>query len=238
MKKILLIITLIFIITLAKAQSFEVSVQANGGLSGYFGNSTVSATNLNVDNATNHTGYPNGTGNVLAFSYGADIQWQYTFKSRFILGLQTGYEILASKVDINGVYDGNGSGETSATGYAEDHDGFINISPYIGYRFNLHKVRLDVLPGFDLAFGVNSWHTVNVTASDNTYYNKHTDNIYGNPDNDVRVRLGLAAYYQKFGITASYSRGLTNFNSGALADGPVPPLYRQVFRLGLSYRIK
>jgi len=238
MNEIFLVVSLIFIAIQVKAQSFEVSLQANAGLAGFTGKSTVNTTNLNVNNATDHTGYPNATGNLLTLSYGADIQWQYTFKSRFILGLQTGYEILSSKVNINGVYDGNSSGETSAAGYAKDHDGFVNINPYIGYRFNLKKVRLDVLPGFDFAFGVNSWHTVNVTASDNTYYDKHTDNVYGHPADDVRARIGLAAYYQKFGVTASYSHGLTNFNSGALADAPVPALYRQVIRLGLSYQIK
>jgi len=237
MKKYFLIILLVFIAAGVKAQSFEVSVQANGGSSGYVGKGTVSTTFLDGADPANHTGYPNGDGNRQLFSYGADLQFQYTFKSSFILGLQTGYEVLGSKADINGVYDGNET-ETAATGYTEQHAGYVNINPYIGYRFKLKKVRLDVLPGLDLAFGAHESNTVNVTASDNTYYNAHTDNVYYHPSDDVRLRLGLAAYYQKFGITASYSHGLANFTADELADAPVPAEHRNVLRLGISYRIK
>jgi len=238
MRKILLAIPLFFIFTQAKAQSFEISVQANGGLSAYRGNSTVNTTFLDGADPTAHTGYPNGDGNRLAFSYGADIQLQRNFKSNFILGLEAGYEVLGSKTNINGVYDDTANGETAASGYAEQHAGYVNVNPYIGYRFIIKKVKLDVLPGLDFAFGAHESNTINVTATDNTYYNAHTNNVYFNPSDDVRVRLGLAAYYQRFGLTANYSHGLVNFNSGALADSVVPPEHRDVFRLGLSYRIK
>jgi len=232
MKRIYLSLLLIFCAIQLKAQSFEVSVQVNTGVSHYSGAGTLSSTFLNVDEQQ-HTGYPNGDGNRNAITFGADIQLQYTSRHNFILGLQTGYEALGSKIDITSI----GSPGTPATGSFTDHLNYINLNPYIGYRFKLSKVRLDVMPGLDFAFGASSKQTGKAVTNDNVTYTA-SDITYGGPKSDVRVRLGLAAYYQKFGITASYSHGLTDFNSGALADGPVPSLHLEVLRIGLSYRIK
>jgi hypothetical protein len=237
MKKILLSLLLVFSILGLKAQTSEFSIQANGGMSHDVGNGTVSSTNLNVDGGNSHGGYPNGDGNRYAFSYGLGLQWQYVFKCNFLLGLQAGYEVVSNKVNIDGVYDG-ASTETPATGYVTDHNGFININPSIGYRLHFNKVRFDILPGFDIALGMHGSETVNVKASDNTYYNRPLNDLNSKPTDDFRLRLGLAAYYKKFGINASYSHGLHNYNSDELADEPVPALNVNVIRLGISYRIK
>jgi hypothetical protein len=234
MKKILLIGLFACGIIQVKAQSFEISAQANGGLSHYVGQSTQSTTFLDAGDPANHTGYPNGDGNRLAFSYGADIQWQYTFKCNFILGVQTGYEVVSSKININGVYDGS-NGETPATGYVTDHYYFININPYLGYRFTINKVKLDLLAGIDIAPGAGHHETIDVKASDNTYYNSPTNNYSTASNTDIRLRFGAAAYYQRYGVTASWSRGADLGTT--YADSYVPPQHIEIFRLGLSYRI-
>ena len=233
MKKALIILFLIFCGIQLQAQSFDFSVLANGGLSHEVGKSTVNSTFLNAD-ASTHTGYANGDGNTLAFSYGAGFQFQYTFKCDFILGAQTVYEVVSIKTNINGVYDGTGGGEISASGYTTNHYGFININPYFGYRFKINKVRLDVLPGFDVSFGVANKQVVNVKASDNSYYNK--PNIAIENGDDLRLRLGLAAYYKRYGITASGSRGFDQF--ARYADAYIPPEHMEIFRLGLLYKLK
>jgi hypothetical protein len=232
-----LILTILFILSIVelKAQGFEFSVQANTGLSYYVGQGTLHSTFLNVSSVSDHSGYPNGDGNIASPIWGTDLQFQYTFKSNFVLGVQTGYEQISYKVDINGVYDG-AANETQATGYTNQHNGYININPYLGYRLKLDKVRLDVLPGFDIALGTNSYTTVNVKASDGTFYNKPSYD--GAPATEIRARLGLAAYYQKFGITASYSHGTKDYNSGLASDSVLPTLYTELFRVGLSYRIR
>ncbi len=231
MKKIYLSILLIFCAIQLKAQSFEVSVQANTGLSHYTGAGTVSSTFLNVYEQQ-RTGYPNGDGNRNATIFGADIQWQYISRHNFILGLQTGYEALGSKIDITSI----GSPGTPATGSFTDRLNYINLNPYIGYRFKLSKIRLDVMPGLDFALGIHGSETGKAITNDNVTYT--SDGANGTTRSDVRLRLGLAAYYQKFGITASYSHGLADFNSGALSDSVLPSLRFEVMRIGLSYRIK
>ena len=128
-----LILTILFILSIVelKAQSFEFSVQANTGLSHYVGQGTLHSTFLNVSSVSDHSGYPNGDGNIASPIWGTDLQFQYTFKFNFIIGAQTGYEQISNKVDINGVYDG-ATTETSATGYVNQHYGYFNINPYLG----------------------------------------------------------------------------------------------------------
>ncbi len=248
MKKAFLIISIIFSVIQAKAQSLEFSVQANSGMSHFTGATTLKNTFLNGANTQDHTGYPNGTGNIYAPGFGAGFQLQYTFKSGFLAGAQAGFEQFSSKVDINGVYDnsmvlyanvngGSGVEEVPATGHVTDHLDYINLNPYIGYRFLLNKVKLDLLPGIDIALGTGSSETVNVKASDGTYYNR-SSLTSGKPSTDVRMRMGAVAYYYNWGITASYSKGLKDFNSGRLSDSVLPPLHSELFRIGLLYRLK
>ena len=234
MKKIFLCLLLALITIEVKAQSFEISGQVNTGVSHYVGAGTVSSTFLNVDPQT-HTGYPNGDGNRNAVIFGADIQWQYTAKSNFILGLQTGYEALGSKIGINSVF--NEGANEPATGTFTDHLNYINLNPYFGYRFKLNKVKLDIMPGLDFALGVHGSESGKATTNDNTTYNA-SDVANGTTRSDVRLRFGLVAYYQKFGITASYAHGITDFNSGAVSDSVLPTLRVEVIRIGLSYRLK
>jgi hypothetical protein len=235
MKKIFLSLFFLLAVARLKAQNFEFSVQANTGLSHYTGDRPSHSTNLNVYSVSGHSGYPNNDGTILSPCYGVDLQLQYTFKFNFIMGVQAGYEVISNKVAINGVYDGAAT-ETAATGYVNQHNGYIDINPYLGYRFNINKVKLDILPGVDIAPGANTYNTVNVKASDGTFYNKYAPFYGGAPALELRYRLGLAAYYKKYGITAGYSHGkdIRNYN----ADGPVPSEYIEIFRLGISYRIK
>jgi len=251
MKKTLLIALFIFAFIQLKAQSFEFSIQANSGVSHLTGGSALRTTTFNGSSTQQNAGYPNNTGNLSAPDFGADLQLQYNFKCGFILGAQAGFEQFSSKVNINGVY---GSYDApvlflnigtlypattfvSATGHVTDHWDYINFNPYFGYRFAFKKVKLDVLPGFDIAEGTGSSETVNVKASDGSYYNKSTLPS-DKPATDVRPRIGLAAYYQRFGVVASYSKGLHDYNSGKTSDSDWPPLRTELLRLGISYRIK
>jgi hypothetical protein len=245
MKKIIFIILLVSFIIRVNAQSLEFSVQAYSGMSHFTGNTTTHSTFLNTSATDPHAGYPNGTGNIYTPDLGIALQLQYNFKSGFLLGGQAAFEQFNNKVDINGVYEDQtylayqlAPGPEAATGHVTDHDNYVNLTPYIGYRFVLNKVKLDVMPGFDIAIGVGGSETVNVKANDGTYYNKPNIANGGIPPSDVRARIGLAAYYLRYGIIASYSRGLKDYNSGELSDSDLPPLHAELFRLGLSYRIR
>jgi hypothetical protein len=245
MKKTYLILILVFSIAQLHAQSFEFSVQANSGVSRFVGKGTVDETFIDGD-PTTHTGYANGTGNSIAATYGIDLQGQQTFKSNFILGLQAGFETFGGRTKIS-------DNSPEQTGYTTTNYDYVNVNPYVGYRFKLGNSKLDLLPGFDIGFHTGSSYSVNVDESGGDYYNK-SGYVNNTTPTEVRLRFGLAWYYHHFGITASYAYGLTNLNNNEVTTVPVyftalqpnsaytppvvRPIHEEMLRLGLSYRIK
>ena len=270
MKKCLLTLFCILPAIGLYAQKIEVTVQANSGLFKYSGQSATNSSYLNQtpDGKTNYTNNPYGNENAL--SYGFSVQTQLVLKSGFLFGLQAGYDVLRSKVNLTGIYiynyqyyyflpftsavayytpppTGNGTGAT----YLQDQ--FINLSPYIGYRLHIKNVSLDVLPGMDIGLNISSYDKGKLTITDEFNYagppplftsvmvNKgavyQTDYKLPDAPKDIRLKLGLAATYKRFGITASYARGLTNYEKNMDSDGNNYNAESRLFRFGINYRI-
>jgi hypothetical protein len=248
MKLALLALFILFSSTQLFAQKIETSLQVNSGLFQYAGNSTASTSFINegADNKSDNTNNPYG--NRKGFSYGGDVQAQYISKSGFITGLQAGYEVLRSKVDIDNYEpiiitlftDGPEEFQVPVKGQTFLRSQDININPYIGYRLNLKKIKIDIMPGMDIGMDVNSYDKGSATATDGTVYK--VDYKMTKAPTDVRLRLGLAAMFKRFGLTAGYAYGLTNFasNLDANAGGtstPAPKIHSELIRFGISYRI-
>ncbi len=233
MKNILITTLLIFSIIEVKAQDF--SVQINTGLSHFTGDATSSSTFLNAY-TDNHSGYPNAIGNRYVPTYGIDLQLQKVFNGGFIFGTRFGFESINSRVDITSVK--SGGNEIAASGHADSHLYYFNFNPYIGVRANLNKINLDVTSGIEIAPGLATRKYVDVKTIDGDYFNKPYNFSNFSPREDFRFRLGAEAVYDKFGVTVSYSRGIKNFNSETFPNSKLLPFYSELFRLGISYRIK
>lgn len=246
MKKLLLTSILILSGIYLYAQKLELSVVANSGQFNYSGVSTTTSSYIIQSNdyngkSANYTNNPYGS--QKAFSYELALQAQYVTKSGFIVGLQTGYDILRSKTEINGVYPYVvfttffllPNGPAPATGQSYLQDKFINLNPYLGYRFNFKKIQLDILPGADIGFDINSYDKGKATTSyDGTVY---TTNLKrANAPTDIRLKMGLAAYYKRLGINASFAYGITNYEKNMIGDGEFDAKSRLI-RFGISYRI-
>jgi hypothetical protein len=93
-------------------------------------------------------------------------------------------------------------------------------------------IKIDLMAGFDRAFDGKA------NGYGSAYYAGHNYPIninFGASAGETRVRAGITGWYKKAGITASYSHGLNNFNSG---DTFTPgTTYSEVIRLGICYRI-
>jgi hypothetical protein len=87
------------------AQKLEISVNANSGLFNYTGSGVINAHPYYVytDNYMPLEAYSKR----LTFSYGANLQGQYVFKSSFIIGLQAGYDLIRNKLNLGGAYPYN-----------------------------------------------------------------------------------------------------------------------------------
>ncbi|SEP11712.1 hypothetical protein SAMN05192574_1242 [Mucilaginibacter gossypiicola] len=249
MKKYLLILTpLMFSGLQLCAQKLEVSVQANTGLFHFAGKST-SATTQVLQGST--TGDPmnranNPYGNKNGFSYGGSIQVQTISKGGFIVGLQGGYELLRSKVEVNkyipitsvlyGDYLPIAANDPSfaVTGHVAFQNQSINLNPYIGYRFQLNKVKLDILPGMDLGLILDSRDKGEVKDKDGKIYK--VDYKRSKAPTDVRLRLGAVASYGRYGLNASFAHGVSNYMKDMVGDASFNA-HSEYFRLGLSYRL-
>ncbi|MGZ3756098.1 MAG: hypothetical protein ACXVAY_16750 [Mucilaginibacter sp.] len=248
MKKLLLTTFLILSGIYVYAQKVELSVVANTGLFNYTGpstatNSFITQSNDYNGNSANYTNNPYG--NRKAWSYEVALQAQYVARSGFIIGLQTGYDILRSKTEITGVYPMyyyTGLGNfyfiqpvpVAATGQSYLQDKFINLNPYLGYRFNLKKIQLDIMPGADIGFNISSYDKGKATSSYDMVY--WTNLKRPNAPTDVRLKMGIAAYYKRFGVNANYAYGLTNYEKNMIGDA-VYDAKSRLIRFGISYRI-
>jgi len=249
MKKYLLILVpLMFSGLKLCAQKLEVSVQANTGLFHFAGKSSTATTQV-LQGST--TGDPmnranNPYGNKNAFSYGGSIQVQTISKGGFIVGLQGGYELLRSKVEVDkyspittvlyGDYLPIAANDPSftVTGHVAFQSQSINLNPYIGCRFQLNKVNLDILPGMDIGLILDSRDKGEVKDKDGKIYK--VDYKRSKAPTDVRLRLGAAASYGRYGLNASFAHGLTNYMKDMVGDASFNT-HSEYFRLGLSYRL-
>lgn len=242
MKATLLTLICTLLLSQLFAQKFEVSIQANSGLYHYDGKASASVSFINQGSTDkeNYTNNPYGSKN--GFSYGGDIQGQYVSKCGFITGLQAGYEVLRSKIDINSyvpsyfylfftnysAYQIPVKGQT----FLQDQD--ININPYVGYRLKIKNIKIDVMPGVDLGFNVSSYDKGKAVDSAGNVYRTNLKKL-GAPT-DVRLRFGIAATYRRFGITAVYAHGLTNLAENLSSDSNYE-IHSELFRFGITYRI-
>ena len=160
----------------------------------------------------------------MAFSYGAGVQVQYVAKSGFITGLQATYEILRSDETL--VNPDNEFGPAIGHFYLESR--YLNLNPYLGYRITSNHVKIDLMPGFEVGFDGRQ------RGYGSAFYDGHTYQIntgYASIENDVRARFGITTWFKRFGFTASYSHGLTNYTAGGY---PSPQnTYSELVRFGI-----
>lgn len=245
MKKSLTFILLLFPVLLF-AQKAELSVFANGGLFNYTGIGTAQQSVIIVPVYSNNPSYTaNPYGSKRNFSYGGGLQFKMVFKPGIIAGLQGGYDVLKSRVDINiiGVYTTNPAFTSyaiyqpspNATGHTTLQSNYINLAPFIGYRVLNGKYKLDILPGLDIAYGLKSHENGTATMrSDGKVYT--TDLNHPKPPNDIRLRLGIEAGFRKIAVMVSYAGG-TRIQERQVNSYDDYKMHSRLLRFGLSYRL-
>lgn len=248
MKAFTLTLSLFFILTSLYAQKIEFSVQANSGFFRYAGKSATAESYIHQapPKIANYTNNPYGSKN--GFGYGAGLQGQFVSKNGFIAGFQAGYEELKSKVDITGIllysteylYLSNtnyvASPPVNAKGETYLKNKFINVSPYVGYRINLKKMKLDLMPGVDLGFGLSTYENGKATTTDGSNTTIQTDLKRDKAPTDIRLKFAAALVYNRIGLTASYAHGLTNYQGNIIGDANFEA-HSELMRFGVSYKL-
>lgn len=230
----LLLLPFIFIST-AFGQSTEFSVHLNSGLFSFGGESATANSIIIVSDVAsqgNYTNNPYGTNKTL--SYGLSAQFQRITNYKLIFGLQSGYEVLRSQVKIDDVSGEFPDPPSSASGQTIFKNGFISLYPNIGQRFNFKNLDIDLTIGPELGFNVVSREKGEATTNNDIVI--ETDRERNGLDTDYRLRSSLTIYYKKWGISTSYSYGLSNYSSDLV--GANKEQYSRFLRFGVTYRIK
>lgn len=248
MKKLTLTLSLLFILTGVSAQKLEISVLAGAGLFHYSGKSTT-ATSFILQGPNDQNSYTNNPyGSKNGFSYGGSLQAQLVSRGGFILGAQAGYDVLRSKVDINGVYPYLIQFTPQAPSYYAQNqplpakgssylkNQLINISPYIGYRVKSKRISVDLMPGLDIGFSKKAYDKGSATATTDPATTYKTNREITNVPTDVRLKFGAALNYSRYALIASYAHGLTNYESKMIGDASYEA-HSELFKLGIGYRI-
>lgn len=230
--------TLLFFGTLAAhlgyGQQTEISAHLTSGAANFRG-SSVAGSSFIVSSQTAGAGaYTNNAyGSRVTFSYGVAGQVQrLTAGSRTLVGVQAGYELLRSRVQIAGVVDRTNR-LVPTVGKSTLTNSFINVHPFFGRRFDFPKVDLDLTAGPEMGLLLHSQEKGEALSPAGRRYT--TSLGHDHPELDVRLRANLTAHVQNVGLSLGYSYGLTNYRKSEL--GGTGEAYSQVFRVGLSYRL-
>ncbi|QHS56152.1 PorT family protein [Mucilaginibacter sp. 14171R-50] len=235
MKKLLFSVLFYFITTQLFAQATEFSFGVNGGLM-HFSGSTATSTSAINEGVVNYTNNPYGSKNGLG--YGIYIQGQYITVSKFILGLQLGTDNLNSKVTITEINRSAVPFPIKATGSSAVNAHYLNANPYAGMRFVLSNIKLDITAGLEFAYVADAYDEGEAKNSYGTKYK--TNNDIKNINMDTRLKLGVAAHYDRLGITLSYAHGLSNYLNGSLGTmaggtgNTTFSAHTEVIRLGIN----
>lgn len=224
-----------FAIISAFGQSTELSIHLNSGLSSFGGESAGESTFININENPSIDNYTNNPyGKKMGLSYGLAAQVQRVTENKSILGLQAGFEMLRSKIDIERIEGYFDLRIHTAEGQTVLQNTFANIYPNFGHRFMFKSVALDLTAGPEIAFFLNSKEKGEATEIGGNVVT--TDYERNHPTADVRGRFALTAKYQQFGISLGYSYGLTNYTRNM--EGGDRENFARLIRFGFAYTLK
>lgn len=212
------------------AQKVELRANFNTGLFSFGGKDAASTSWINNETATN-----NPYGRKSGLSYGLSLNLRKVTPSLFLYGIDAGYEMLQSKVNLK--YSGVIMGDIASDFVGRTHlnNSFINAFPFMGKRFLIGGWPVDLMGGLDVAFLLKSREKGSAHGISNVDYHTETDVDRKNINTDLRPRLQLSTDISKVGVNIGYSYGLMNYRKGLL--GADREVYSRMLRIGLSYRL-
>jgi hypothetical protein len=233
MRKLLLLLPGLLFLSTLLAQKMDFRLSLNSGLFSFAGRSATSTSAINsTANLPKYTNNPYGS--KADWCDGLSAELSRVTRRRLLLGVSLGYEALRSRLDITSVnisgvdfYTVDAHGQTVLTSR------FINLFPYMGYRFTPGKLNVDLTGGLDLGYCLSAAENGKADASNGLTYTSSRDRKTISAD--VRPRLQVSVGYHKTAVYVGYSYGLVNYMAGYIG-GPTGA-YARLLRFGLQYRI-
>jgi hypothetical protein len=217
---------------LAFLKKMEYTVGVTGGTSYFRGANAVATTTIIQSDAPGAIpNYANDSyGNKPGLALGGEVAAQYLIHRHFIVGVGAGYDWLTTRTSVNRVASRT---SVAANGSMKQRYGFVTFFPYIGQRIGNKLCAFDINLGLDVALPVSAQEEGE--ASINNIDGPITvDRSLPKPNVDLRPRLQVKWQESHFGISLSYSLGLTNYYDRWL--GSELEAYSNVAKAGVFYR--
>ncbi len=217
------------------AQKTEFHAAINSGIFSFTGDGANKITYLNPSPSDGQGNVANSFGSLSAISFGVSINAQKITKKNVILGVGGGYEQLRSKVIIDGWYSIGGLQEFH--GYDFINLKFMYVQPYLGFRFKINQISIDLTGGVDIAYLLDareSAFTIDKSGIESPYLN--TGSLSKPYSFDFRPDFQVALNYKKMRVFSNYAMSLTHaahvYNSYYPSE-----IYSRLVRFGLAYQI-
>lgn len=229
--------TLLFLAALGAHASYgqqtDVSIHLTSGVANFRGPGSTANSALILSQKAGTSAYTNSPyGRRAVFSYGVAGQLQRVTAGQALFGVQAGYETLRSRTQVVSVVDRTNM-LVETDGRSTLTNSQLNLHGFLGRRFGVGEVALDLTAGPEVGVVLQSEENAFAVAYGGARYT--TSLGHNPPELDLRGRANLTAHYQRVGLSAGYSYGLTNYRESEL--GSTGAAYSQVFRVGLSYRL-
>jgi len=234
MKSLLITILLTLFTLNAFAQTTEFSVQLNTGGFRFTGLSADKTEHINANYDT-QKGYTNNPyGNQFDLSYGLSASVTKIIKSNFRLGIDIGFEVLRSKIEIDGVWQHNDliNETVPASGKTNLNLSFINVFPKIGFQTAMQKYIVYLDAGVDIGYCLSA-KEIGSAKTDSRSFETNLDRK--TIDYDIRPRIQLGVSRNKYGAYVGYSKGITNYMSDYV--GGRFETFSEIIRLGIVYTL-
>lgn len=236
MRKFSIAIVCLFGFSVCHAQKTEVGISLNSGLFSFTGESAKSTAQINYGEQPKsaYTNNPYGSKNGLGLGLSGYIK--RVSSNNFIVGLDGGYELLRSKIEITKISEFVETGyiDHPATGKTYFNLSFINVRPFIGYRINANKIKFDITAGTDIAFCLSAEENGEAVTSNGLSYTTSLERK--TITTDLRPGVQIGAQYKDVGVYIGYSSGISNYLSGYI--GGSNEAYSRLLRFGLTYQIR
>ena len=228
----------VFIFSTSFSQKNEFRFALNSGLFHFVGPAVESSSLITWDDRNNFSSYTdNPYGSQNGPCIGVSVNFQQVSKGGFIRGIDVGFELLKSKIQINGVsgFDNNSKNYTyPAEGSTFLKYGFMTAHPFLGYRIATKKINYDLTGGFDLGFCLFAEENGKATAANGVEYETSGDRR--TISWDFRPRIQIGAQYERFGVYLGFSAGVSNYLfEWKSFFGHMDECYSRLFRFGITY---
>lgn len=235
MKKPLLCLLFLCSTSIGYAQTTEFSSRLNSGFFYFSGESVESTSQINY-NLLKEDGYTNNPyGNRPTLSYGISASLSRITKSNIRFGIDVGYEVLRSNIDLDLVFlrDGINSTSEKVNGQTFLNNSFVNFFPSIGYRLTINSFVLDFDLGVDVANFLSSTEVGKANSNTRSY---ETERDRKNIESDVRGRYQLTISRDKIGAYFGFTNGIKSYKEGII--GGTNSAFSRMIRFGFVYKIK